>query len=82
MDSVLTFLVEFIEARYPGSKPIIDIVLPYLTDGKLANVLTTVLADIQNGQNFYQILIDVLKADGGLPAPAIAQLDLLKFPVA
>ena len=65
-------IVNWIEATWPGSKPIIDLLLPYLGNVNVADLLLKVIKDYQSGMNFYQILVDVLTGSGSVPPDVVA----------
>lgn len=76
---ILGWIVQEIEALHPGSKVIIDLVLPYLQNqDNVAAILLRVINDYKAGENFVQILVDVVRNLPNLPLNVVTQLDAMR----
>jgi hypothetical protein len=77
MNPVLQFVVDWLEAKFPQSKAIIDLFLPYLSGVDVTALLLEVIHDYQSGMSFYAILIDVLSTSSTAPPEVVAQAKTL-----
>ncbi len=74
MQQVIDFLVAWAEAKWPGVRDIIELVRPYLTPDEIGNLIMQAIKDYEQGMSFLDILIDLLKGTGKLPAHVEASL--------